>query len=72
MRGIVHQTLVRGWGLTETDALCEAPAPHPTLSPEGRGLRLRYATTLTGTDFAAGTWLSSAWCDNGISGLHSG
>jgi hypothetical protein len=30
------------------------------------------ATTRTGTDFAAGTLLRSAWCQSGISLLHSG
>ena len=28
--------------------------------------------TRTGMDFAAGTWLPSAWCHSGSSGLHSG
>ena len=30
------------------------------------------ATIRTGTDFAAGVLLNIAWCDSGISGLHSG
>ena len=33
---------------------------------------LAQATILTGTDLAAGTWLSWAWCSTGISTLHSG
>ena len=34
--------------------------------------RLYFRQLLSGTDFAAGVLLDSAWCDNGISGLHSG
>ena len=29
-------------------------------------------STRTGMDFAAGTWLPSAWCHRGSRGLHSG
>ena len=52
--------------------------PEPRRSParqddaEDPGRAQRVFSIRTGTDFAAGTWLSRAWCATGISRLHSG
>lgn len=52
--------------------------PEPRRSParqddaEDPGRAQRVFSIRTGTDLAAGTWLSRAWCATGISRLHSG
>ncbi len=52
--------------------------PEPRRSParqddaEDPGRAQRVFSIRTGTDLAAGTWLSRAWCATGMSRLHSG